>query len=87
MDGGNVNSIGLKIQQVMRSDLGNYTCELQNEYGVGVSNNSISLNVHCKWLQSKNYRPKIERGAHDSATGQRKKKLACIKYEHKFEAK
>lgn len=48
MDGGNVNSIGLKIQQVLRSDLGNYTCELHNEYGVGVSDNAISLDVHCK---------------------------------------
>lgn len=48
MDGGNVNSIGLKIQQVLRSDMGNYTCELQNEYGVGASENAISLDVHCK---------------------------------------
>lgn len=48
MDGGNVNSIGLKIQQVLRTDLGNYTCELQNEYGVGVSDNVINLDVHCK---------------------------------------
>lgn len=48
MDGGNVNSIGLKIHQVLRSDMGNYTCELQNEYGIGVSDNAISLDVHCK---------------------------------------
>lgn len=67
MDGGNVNSIGLKIQQVLRADLGknlsdiskiiliilifdlgNYTCELQNEYGVGASENAINLDVHCK---------------------------------------
>lgn len=48
MDGGNVNSIGLKIQQVLRTDLGNYTCELQNEYGVGASDNAINLDVHCK---------------------------------------
>ncbi|XP_031616824.1 hemicentin-1 isoform X2 [Contarinia nasturtii] len=46
MGGGNVESIGLKIQQVLRTDLGNYTCELQNEYGIGVSDNSISLDVH-----------------------------------------
>lgn len=48
MEGGNVNSIALKIQHVLRSDLGNYTCELQNDYGIGTSENSISLDVHCK---------------------------------------
>lgn len=48
MEGGNVNSIALKIQHVLRSDLGNYTCELQNDYGIGASENSISLDVHCK---------------------------------------
>lgn len=48
MDGGNVDSIGLKIQQVLRSDMGNYTCELQNEYGTGVSQDAIVLDVHCK---------------------------------------
>lgn len=48
MVGANVNSIGLKIQHVLRTDSGNYTCELQNEYGVGVSENAISLDVHCK---------------------------------------
>lgn len=49
MDGGSVHSIGLKIQQVLRSDMGNYTCELQNEYGTGVSQDAISLDVHCKY--------------------------------------
>lgn len=58
MDGGNVNSIGLKIQQVLRSDMGNYTCELQNEYGVGESQNSISLDVHCKYNMTKVQRVK-----------------------------
>lgn len=48
MDGGSVDSIGLKIQQVLRSDMGNYTCELQNEYGTGVSEDAITLDVHCK---------------------------------------
>lgn len=48
MEGGDVDSIGLKIKKVLRTDLGNYTCELQNDFGVGTSDNSISLDVHCK---------------------------------------
>lgn len=48
MEGGDVDSIALKIRDVTRSDLGNYTCELQNDFGIGVSSNIISVNVHCK---------------------------------------
>lgn len=48
MNGGNVNGVGLKIEPVLRTDRGNYTCELQNEYGVGISDHAISLDVHCK---------------------------------------
>lgn len=54
MEGGDVDSIGLKIKKVLRSDLGNYTCELQNDYGIGASDNSISLDVHCKCQQIEN---------------------------------
>lgn len=49
MEGGNVESTALKINEVSREDLGNYTCELQNEFGAGVSFNSIYLDVHCKY--------------------------------------
>lgn len=55
MDGGSVDSIGLKIQQVLRSDMGNYTCELQNEFGTGVSQDAIALDVHCKCAMCINY--------------------------------
>lgn len=51
MEGGNIDSIGLKIQKVSRTDLGNYTCELQNDYGVGISENAIILDVHCEYME------------------------------------
>lgn len=50
MEGGNIDSIGLKIQKVLRTDIGNYTCELQNDYGIGVSENAIALDVHCEYI-------------------------------------
>lgn len=49
MEGGNIDSIGLKIQKVLRTDLGNYSCELQNDYGIGSSENAITLDIHCKY--------------------------------------
>lgn len=49
MEGGDVDSIALKIRDVTRYDLGNYTCELENEFGLGVSSNSINVDVHCEW--------------------------------------
>lgn len=50
MEGGNVDSIALKIRDVTRYDLGNYTCELENEFGQGVSANGITVDVHCKCI-------------------------------------
>lgn len=50
MEGGNIDSIGLKIQKVLRTDLGNYSCELQNDYGIGSSENAITLDVQCKYM-------------------------------------
>lgn len=47
-EGGDVGSIGLKIRDVTRDDLGNYTCELQNDYGIGISNNSGTVDVYCE---------------------------------------
>lgn len=49
MDGGEENSIGLRIEHVLRSDMGNYTLELKNEVGAAESPNAISLDVHCKY--------------------------------------
>lgn len=49
MEGSNTDLVGLKIQQVLRSDMGNYTCELQNDYGSGESQEAIGLDVHCKF--------------------------------------
>lgn len=53
MEGGDVDSIALKIQDVTRDDLGNYTCELQNDYGIGISANSVSVDVHCKCIRNR----------------------------------
>lgn len=50
MEGSNIDSIGLKIQKVLRTDMGNYSCELQNDYGVGISENAIVLDVHCEYM-------------------------------------
>lgn len=52
MDGSIPHSIGLYIERVLRSDMGNYTLELENDFGVGVSQNAISLDVHCKYTCS-----------------------------------
>lgn len=49
MEGGDVDGIALKIRDVTRYDAGNYTCELENEFGQGVSANGINVDVHCKY--------------------------------------
>lgn len=49
MEGGDVDGIALKIRDVTRYDTGNYTCELENEFGQGVSSNGITVDVHCKY--------------------------------------
>lgn len=52
MEGGDVDGIALKIRDVTRYDAGNYTCELENEFGTGVSSNGINVDVHCKYEMS-----------------------------------
>lgn len=49
MEGGDPENIALIIRDVTRHDMGNYTCELENEYGTGVSEDAIIVNVHCKY--------------------------------------
>lgn len=48
MEGGDIDGIALKIREVTRHDLGNYTCELENEFGHGISRNGVNVDVHCK---------------------------------------
>lgn len=50
MEGGDPENIALIIRDVTRHDMGNYTCELENEYGMGVSEDSIIVNVYCKYI-------------------------------------
>lgn len=49
MEGGDPENIALIIRDVTRHDMGNYTCELENEYGTGISEDAIIVNVHCKY--------------------------------------
>lgn len=49
MEGGDPENIALIIRDMTRHDMGNYTCELENEYGMGVSEDSIIVNVYCKY--------------------------------------
>lgn len=49
MDGGDPENIALIIKDVTRHDMGNYTCELENDYGPGASEDSIIVNIHCKY--------------------------------------
>lgn len=49
MEGGDIDGIALKIRDVTRYDTGNYTCELENEFGQGVSSNGITVDVHCMY--------------------------------------
>ena len=48
MEGGDPENIALIINDVTRHDMGNYTCELENKYGIGISENFIDVDVHCK---------------------------------------
>lgn len=50
MEGGDAENIALIVKDVTRHDMGNYTCELENEYGTGISDDSIIVNVHCKYI-------------------------------------
>lgn len=49
IEGGNTEQTALLIKEASRDDIGSYTCELKNDYGIGVSENDIDVDVHCKY--------------------------------------
>lgn len=49
IEGGNTEQTALLIKEASRDDIGSYTCELKNDYGTGVSENDIDVDVHCKY--------------------------------------
>lgn len=49
IEGGNTEQTALLVREASRDDIGSYTCELKNDYGIGVSDNYIAVDVHCKY--------------------------------------
>lgn len=52
IEGGNTEQTALLIKEASRDDIGSYTCELKNDYGIGLSENDIDVDVHCKYHKS-----------------------------------
>lgn len=48
-EGGNPENVALAIKETENGDSGNYTCELENTIGKGVSETEIELDVLCKY--------------------------------------
>lgn len=48
-EGGNTEHPSLRMKEVSRNDIGTYTCLLKNSVGSSTSDNSIYLNVICKF--------------------------------------
>ncbi|XP_037031705.1 hemicentin-2 isoform X7 [Bradysia coprophila] len=46
IEGGNTEQTALLIKEASRDDIGSYTCELKNDYGIGVSENDIDVDVY-----------------------------------------
>lgn len=47
-EGGNQENVALVIKETESVDGGNYTCELENTIGKGVSEIEIELEILCK---------------------------------------
>lgn len=50
--GGTIENPPLIIYNVTRDDMGEYTCWLKNEVGLEQSEDSIYLNVQCKFFNN-----------------------------------
>lgn len=50
IEGGNPEQTALLIKDAARTDIGSYTCELENGIGIGTSENDIDVDVNCKYL-------------------------------------
>jgi hypothetical protein len=48
-DGGNPEQTALLVKNATRLDSGEYTCELTNTIGTGMSENGVSVNIQCKY--------------------------------------
>lgn len=48
-EGGNSENVALVIRSTEKQDIGNYTCQLSNSIGKGVSEQQIDLDVQCKF--------------------------------------
>lgn len=48
--GGNSENVALLIGSTNKEDIGNYTCQLSNDVGKGISEQQIDLDVQCKCL-------------------------------------
>ncbi|KAJ6649403.1 Hemicentin-1 [Pseudolycoriella hygida] len=46
IEGGNTEQTAMLVKEASRDDIGSYTCELKNEYGTGISENDIDVDVH-----------------------------------------
>lgn len=49
--GGDIKNPPLYINNVNRDDMGEYSCSLRNEIGADVSEDTIYLNVLCKYIK------------------------------------
>lgn len=47
-EGGNSENVALVIRSTDKQDIGNYTCQLANNIGKGISEQQIDLDVQCK---------------------------------------
>jgi len=48
--GGNSENVALVIKSTNKDDIGNYTCQLSNSIGKGISEQQIDLDVQCKCI-------------------------------------
>jgi hypothetical protein len=48
-DGGTPDQTTLLVKSAIRLDSGEYTCELSNIIGTGMSENSVSVDIQCKY--------------------------------------
>lgn len=51
--GGTLINPPLYINNVNRDDMGEYSCSLRNEIGADISEDSIYLNVLCKYVEKR----------------------------------
>lgn len=49
-EGGNPEQTALLVKNASRDDIGMYRCELKNTYGADVSDNTVNVDVQCKFL-------------------------------------